>query len=278
MADNKKYYYMRLKENFFDSDEMIILENLDNGDGIVYSNILLKLYLRSLKNDGKLMFNERIPFNSQMLSTIVRQSVGVVEKALKVFVELGLVEIMDNGAIYMLDIQKFIGKTSTEADRKRIYREKIAAEKGFLETKGQMSGQTSDKRTPELELEKELDIELDIESESEIENDADSDYKKITDFYQSNFGVITQLISQDISFNLKDYGYDLVHESMKRAIFRQKQYAYSVQILKSWSKNNIKTLEDVEADDNKFSRGKTTNTDDKSDWTWAEKKAGFREV
>ncbi len=278
MADNKKYYYMRLKENFFDSDEMIILENLDNGDGIVYSNILLKLYLRSLKNDGKLMFNERIPFNSQMLSTIVRQSVGVVEKALKVFVELGLVEIMDNGAIYMLDIQKFIGKTSTEADRKRIYREKIAAEKGILQTKGQMSGQTSDKRTPELELEKELDIELDIESESEIENDADSDYKKITDFYQSNFGVITQLISQDISFNLKDYGYDLVHESMKRAIFRQKQYAYSVQILKSWSKNNIKTLEDVEADDNKFSRNKTTGTDDKSDWTWAEKKAGFREV
>ena len=65
---------------------------------------------------------------------------------------------------------------------------------------------------------------------------------------------------------------------MKRAIFRQKQYAYSVQILKSWSKNNIKTLEDVEADDNKFSRGKTTGTDDKSDWTLAEKRAGFREV
>lgn len=154
---------MRLKENFFDSDEMIILENLDNRDGIVYSNILLKLYLRSLKNDGKLMFNERIPFNSQMLSTIVRQSVGVVEKALKVFVELGLVEIMDNGAIYMLDIQKFIGKTSTEADRKRIYREKIAAEKGLLETKGQMSGQTSDKRTPELELEKKKEKEKEKE-------------------------------------------------------------------------------------------------------------------
>ena len=79
MADNKKYYYMRLKENFFDSDEMIILENMDNGDGIIYSNILLKLYLRSLKYEGRLMFNERIPFNAQMLSTIVRHPVGVVE-------------------------------------------------------------------------------------------------------------------------------------------------------------------------------------------------------
>lgn len=276
MADNKKYYYMRLKENFFDSDEMIILENMDNKEGIVYSNILLKLYLRSLKNEGRLMFNDRIPFNSQMLATIVRHPVGVVEKALKAFIDLGLVEIMDNGAIYMLDIQNFIGKTSTEADRKKIYRAKISSEKETLKLVGQMSGQTSDVRTPELEIE--LEKEIKIESESEKEDNADSDYKKLTDFYQGNFGVISQLISEDLKFNLKDYGYDLVHESMKRAIFRQKQYAYSVQILKSWSKNNIKSLADVEADDNKFNKSKTTGADDRSDWTWAEKKAGFREV
>ena len=278
MADNKKYYYMRLKENFFDSDEMIILENMDNKEGIVYSNILLKLYLRSLKNEGRLMFNDRIPFNSQMLATIVRHPVGVVEKALKAFIDLGLVEIMDNGAIYMLDIQNFIGKTSTEADRKKNYRAKISSEKETLKLVGQMSGQMSDVRTPELEIELEKEIKTESESESEKEDNADSDYKKLTDFYQGNFGVITPFISEDIKFNLKDFGYDLVCESMKRAISRQKQYAYSVQILKSWSKNNIKNLADVEADDNKFSRSKTTGTDDKSDWTWAEKKAGFREV
>lgn len=146
---------MRLKENFFDSDEMIILENMDNQEGIVYSNILLKLYLRSLKNEGRLMFNDRIPFNSQMLATIVRHPVGVVEKALKAFIDLGLVEIMNNGAIYMLDIQNFIGETSTEADRKKVYRAKISSEKETLKLVGQMSGQTSDIRTPEIELEKE---------------------------------------------------------------------------------------------------------------------------
>lgn len=164
---------MRLKENFFDSDEMIILENMDNGDGIVYTNILLKLYLRSLKYEGRLMFNERIPFNPQMLSTIVRHPVGVVEKALKAFVDLGLVEVMDNGAIYMLDIQNFIGKTTTEADRKKKYRARIAQEKGNVLGSGQMSEQTSDKRTPELELdiEKEKDIEKDIESDTDTEKE-----------------------------------------------------------------------------------------------------------
>lgn len=47
MSDNKKYYYLRVKENFYDSDEMIILESMP--DGFLYSNILIKLYLRSLK-------------------------------------------------------------------------------------------------------------------------------------------------------------------------------------------------------------------------------------
>lgn len=167
---------MRLKENFFDSDEMIILENMDNQEGIVYSNILLKLYLRSLKNEGRLMFNDRIPFNSQMLATIVRHPVGVVEKALKAFIDLGLVEIMNNGAIYMLDIQNFIGETSTEADRKKVYRAKISSEKETLKLVGQMSGQTSDIRTPEIELEKERKKEKEKEKDIVEENFIFPDY------------------------------------------------------------------------------------------------------
>ena len=133
MADNKKYYYLKLKDNFFDSDEMIVLESMP--DGYIYSNILLKLYLRSLKYEGRLMFNERIPFNSTMLSQVTRHSVGDVEKAIQVFRDLELIEVLDNGAIYMLDIQNFIGKSSTEADRKRDYRQPVSYTHLTLPTK-----------------------------------------------------------------------------------------------------------------------------------------------
>ena len=126
MSDCKKYYYLRLKENFFESDELILMESMP--DGVIFSNILLKLYLRSLKSNGKLMLNERIPYNSKMLSNIVHQPVAVVEKAIAVFNQLGLIEMLDNGAIYMLDIQSFIGKSNTEADRKREYRAKMGKE------------------------------------------------------------------------------------------------------------------------------------------------------
>lgn len=123
MADNKKYYYLKLKENFYDSEEMIILQNMQ--DGYLYSDILMKLYLRSLKNGGELMFKDMIPYTPSVLAQVVRHQVGTVEKALAIFQQLGLIEVLDNGAIFMSDIQNFIGESSTEADRIRKYRDRI---------------------------------------------------------------------------------------------------------------------------------------------------------
>ena len=50
MSDNKQYYYIKLKADYFDSDEMIVLESMP--DGYKYSNILLKFILRSIKMMG----------------------------------------------------------------------------------------------------------------------------------------------------------------------------------------------------------------------------------
>ena len=33
MADNRKYYYLKLKENFFDSDSIVLLEDMKDGMG-----------------------------------------------------------------------------------------------------------------------------------------------------------------------------------------------------------------------------------------------------
>lgn len=126
MKDVKKYYYIKLKEDFFESNEIKILESMQ--DGYLYSNILLKLYLKSLKDNGKLTFSEHIPYNSQMLAAITNHQVGTIEKAIKAFKELGLIEILDTGTIYMLDIQNFIGQSSNEADRIRAYRESIKSD------------------------------------------------------------------------------------------------------------------------------------------------------
>ncbi len=157
MADNKTYYYLKLKEGFFDSEDMKLLQGMK--DGYMYSDILLKLYLRSLRQEGRLMYRDIIPYTPDMIATITNHQVGTVEKAIRTLEQMGFIEILDNGAIYMTDIQNFIGRSSSEADRKRKYRSVINAEKSRLlmnnsETfvgtdSGQMSGQMSDNRPPE---------------------------------------------------------------------------------------------------------------------------------
>lgn len=159
MADNRKYYYLKLKENFFDSDSIVLLEDMK--DGILYSNILLKLYLKSLKNGGKLQLDEHIPYTAQMIATLTRHQIGTVERALEIFRQLGLVEQLDSGAFYMTDIELMIGQSSTEAERKRAAR---LENKALLppRTKG---GHLSDIRPPEIEIELEKEIEIKREIE-----------------------------------------------------------------------------------------------------------------
>lgn len=164
MADNKKYYYMRLKENFFDSEEIKVLEAMPNG--YKYSNILLKLYLKSLKSNGELRLNEYIPYDANMIAAITGHDVDAVRTSLDVFKRLKLIEILDNGTIYMLGIQSYIGQTSTEADRIRLYRAKIEEEKKQLEAPKDVQNQY--KCTPEIELEKEIELKIEKEIDNKI--------------------------------------------------------------------------------------------------------------
>ena len=170
MADSKKYYYLKLKDNFFESEEIKLLEKLTNG--YKYSNILLKLYLKSLKSDGRLMFKDRIPYNEEMIATITNHDVDIVRQALKVFKEFNLIEILDNGAIYMLDIQNFIGESSTEADRKRLSYNKMKQEQKLL------SGDLSEISPPEIEIEKELEIKKEIDNSEQVATPTSQNFKK----------------------------------------------------------------------------------------------------
>lgn len=248
MADNKKYYYLRLKESFFEDEAIIILESMP--DGYIYCNILLKLYLRSLKNDGRLMYREFIPYTPEVIAQVTRHSVGDIKAAIEVFEKLGLVEVLDNGAIYMLDIQELVGNSSTEADRKRRYRAQIEAEKVATKslengtnvrtdvgTKlGQMSGHTGTR-----------DRDRDRDRDRVIINKSDDEAPDPFKIFQENFGALSlnSTISQDISHWINDLSPEVVIEAMKEAALRNASYAYAQSIMKDWLKRGINTIEKV---------------------------------
>lgn len=271
MADNKKYYYIRLKENFFDSDEIKLLESIPD-DGYKFSNILLKMYLKSLKYNGRLMFNEKIPFNAEMLATVTGHSVGDVTRAIEMFQKFGLIEVMESGEIYMLDIQSFIGKTSTEADRIKAYRRNI-------ENKKQQGVQMYDKRTPEIEIDKELDIELYTEIDRKTEGKQTPPtanyYQQLSDAIDENgFSLVLSLNQKEL---LLDY---VKHDNMEIGVIAKaleeasnsnaRTFNYVNGILKSKLKAGITTVAKWNASKRDFRERRNANqvptNDENAEW------------
>ncbi len=164
-------------------------------DGIIYSNILLKLYLKSLKNGGKLQLDEHIPYTAQMIATLTRHQIGTVERALEIFRQLGLVEQLDSGAFYMTDIELMIGQSSTEAERKRAARLELQT-RHFYRRADKWRTYRADICPPEIEIEKEIDIEIEKERELETGHPAPAAYGRYNNVILTDtelYGLKTEL-------------------------------------------------------------------------------------
>ena len=111
-----------------------------------------------------MQLDENIPYTAQMIATITRQQVGTVERALQIFMKLGLVEPLQNGALYMSNIELLIGQSSTEGERKRRARMEI---QNALPKHGadKCPPYGADICPPELEIEKEIESEKEREPE-----------------------------------------------------------------------------------------------------------------
>jgi predicted phage replisome organizer len=122
MAENGKYYWLKLKRDFFKRHDIQIIEGMPNGKD--YILFYLKLLCESVDHDGSLRFSEEIPYNDQMLATITNTNVDIVRSAVKLFVELRMMEIMDDGTFYMTQVEKMIGGETKWAEKKRLQRAK----------------------------------------------------------------------------------------------------------------------------------------------------------
>ena len=121
MADNKKYYWLKLKRDFFKRHDIRIIEEMPNGKE--YLLFYLKLLVESIDHEGSLRFSDTIPYNEQMLSVITNTNIDIVRSAMKVFVELKMIDIFDDQTIYMNETQKLIGSETATAERVRKHRE-----------------------------------------------------------------------------------------------------------------------------------------------------------
>ena len=192
----KKYYWLKLNLDFFDREEVKLIENMPNGKE--YIIFYMKLLLKSANSEGRLMFREVIPYTDEMLASITNTNIDVVRSAVKLFLSLGMMKKLDDGALFLHEVQNMIGSETVAAKKKRAYREKKKTEKiEYKDNVETTQGQTEDTQETEqgqedgqdednvpfdednvhfhednVRQEKEIDIEIekDIDTTTKIDN------------------------------------------------------------------------------------------------------------
>ena len=122
MAEAQKYYWLKLKRDFFKRHDIRIIEEMPNGKDYVL--FYLKLLLESIDHEGSLRFSDTIPYNEQMLSVVTNTTIDIVRAAMKLFLDLNMMSICDDQTIYMNEVEKLIGSETKWAEKKRLQRAK----------------------------------------------------------------------------------------------------------------------------------------------------------
>lgn len=121
--NEKKRYWLKLDKNFLKSPQMKVIKSMPNGkDYIIF---YLSLMLESIETVGHLRFTSLVPYNDDMLAAITDTNIDIVRSAVKIFCELGLMKIFDDGTIFLPEVPAITGKESESAERVRNYRKRL---------------------------------------------------------------------------------------------------------------------------------------------------------
>lgn len=212
---NKRYYWLKLKEDFYDNDTMQYLESLDNG--YAYAYIYTKLCLKSLKNEGMLIRfvgNCLLPYDMKSLSKLLNMPIDTVKNAVEIFLKIGLIEQLDTGALYMCQINEMIGSETDAAGRMRKKRAIERKQKAISVTSLQDSyEEVTENVTTDIDIEKDKDIEIDKESKSSADKSAtrsvkhkygefgkvkltDEQYKKMQEQYPNHYQALIKKLDE----------------------------------------------------------------------------------
>lgn len=171
---SKRYYWLKLKEDFFEQRVIKKLRKIAGGD--TYTIIYLKLQLLAMKNDGKLVFeNVEDDFASEMALEL-DEDVENVKVTLMYLEKNNLIETISNEEYFLPEVLAVTGSETASAVRVREHREKKKA----LQCNNNVITKKQDvievKQECSIEKEKEKDITTNINN---LENIIESDEKKV---------------------------------------------------------------------------------------------------
>lgn len=223
MSNNKKYYWLKLKENFFRQKEIKKLRKIAGGD--TFTIIYLKLQLLSLKNNGKLYYEGVEDNFIEEIALELDEDINNVELTVAYLQKHGLIVEDNNEDEYLLpETIECIGKETASTIRSRKHREKQKALQ--CNTSATLMQQGATKCNTEKEIEKEIDIEIRDRSSSSgaVEDEEESSVNEIMNLCNYlNF----KLRKKDIKSFIEVFDKEVVKKAISIAVnteaFRNKQ-------------------------------------------------------
>lgn len=168
MSDTKKYFWLKLKDDFFDEKYIKALRRLPQGDSLVI--VYLKMQLKSLKTEGIIKYEQILPDAISELAMLLDEDENVVRLAINALINFGVVERWENETFYMVAMQQLIGSETASAARVRKHRAlKSGTDKTALPAAEQPGALHCNAGVTECntEIEKEIEKEIDTEIETE---------------------------------------------------------------------------------------------------------------
>lgn len=182
----KRYFWFKLHVDFFKTKETKKLRKMAGGS--VYTIIYLKLILLSLREEGRLYFEEVDDSFAEELALEIDESVEDVKMTLMFLERVSLLEVIETDVIQLPVAVHNIGKETASAGRKRKQRER---EKNESVTLSHASHKCV---TTELEIEKDLKKDLPLKKENRkthrASNDLEEDEKNAVEWIKKHLDLV----------------------------------------------------------------------------------------
>ena len=252
MAKTKRYYWVKLKEDFFQDEVISWIEEQEKG--IYYTNFYLKLCLKAMNSEGLLIRrigDMLIPYDIKNLAKITGVDQDTVIVAMELFKKTGLVEILENGEIYLTQLQNMIGSESGWAEKKRLQREKKKSEDNVPKLEDDVQSKSGQSPTDiDIDIEKDIDIDnkVYIQEKNIVSEHTSENLSSMSKLYQQNIGMVNGITGEWLIEISEQIDIDLFKRALEICTERgNTTLGYLKGIIKKWLQNNITTYEQLKA-------------------------------
>ena len=238
-TENKRFYWIKLRENFFQQETIDWLMEQENGSA--YIVLYLKMCLLTANTSGELIRtigDMTIPYEPKKISQKTGFDIDTVNVALSLFKHLGLIEEAQEGIPVMPEVKNMVGSESESAARVRKYRKKKKSLQSNVDVTNkalQSNVEIRDKSIEYRDKSKE-NREEKVESRKKEKEASDDGLKDVITAYRKNiYPMPGEMDLEKLKALADDFGSDIVVKAIDRAVTRNKRsLAYIYGILKSW--------------------------------------------